>query len=210
LAAMEAGWRPDDRMTDSPVAVGKWQPRNYGGRYYGDVTLREGFARSLNSVSVRLTEQVGRERVAEVARRLGITSDLEVAPSLALGASEVTLLELVQAYATLAREGVHQPLSAILDRHDEYNPTHRIYSAQVSSLIADILSDPEARRLEFGRSHLLNLPVQTAVKTGTSNDYRDAWALGFSSRHTVGVWMGNLDQTTMKKVSGSVGPALVL
>lgn len=120
------------------------------------------------------------------------------------------MLELVQAYATLARQGVYQALSATLDRRDAYNPMYRIYSAEVSSLIADILSDPDARRLEFGRGHLLNFPVQTAVKTGTSNDYRDAWALGFSSRHTVGVWMGNLDQTTMKKVSGSVGPALVL
>ncbi|MCG8325404.1 MAG: transglycosylase domain-containing protein [Thiotrichales bacterium] len=105
LAAMEAGWRPDDRMVDSPVAVGTWQPRNYDERYYGDVTLREGFARSLNSVAVRLTEQVGRDQVAEAARRLGITSDLEIAPSLALGASEVTLLELTNAYATFANRG---------------------------------------------------------------------------------------------------------
>ncbi len=77
------------------------------------------------------------------------------------------------------------------------------------SLIADILSDPEARALEFGRSSVLTLPLQTAVKTGTSNDYRDAWTVGFSHRYTVGVWMGNLDRRPMREVTGSIGPALV-
>jgi penicillin-binding protein 1C len=84
-----------------------------------------------------------------------------------------------------------------------------VLSAETSSLIADILSDPEARALEFGRSSVLTLPLQTAVKTGTSNDYRDAWTVGFTHRYTVGVWMGNPDRRPMREVTGSIGPALV-
>ncbi len=86
----------------------------------------------------------------------------------------------------------------------------RVFSAETSSLIASILSDPEARRLEFGSGNLLNFPSQTAVKTGTSTDYRDAWAMGFNHRYTVGVWMGNLDARPMQGITGSIGPALVL
>src|SRR5207237_293023 len=89
-------------------------------------------------------------------------------------------------------------------------PGRRVYSAAVSALIADILADPEARRLEFRRANLLRFPVETAVKTGTSSDYRDAWAVGFSHHYTAGVWMGNLQQRPMQDVTGSLGPALVL
>ena len=85
-----------------------------------------------------------------------------------------------------------------------------MYSTEVSTLIADILADPEARRLEFRRANLLRFPVETAVKTGTSSDYRDAWAVGFSHHYTAGVWMGNLQQQPMQDVTGSIGPALVL
>jgi len=216
--ALEKGWSAATLIDDAPllrrVGVGLHDFHNYSHQYYGAVRLRDALANSLNTPAVRTMSFVNREAFLRRLHALGFNSLGEhpdhYGDGLALGNGEVTLLELVQAYATLAREGVFQPLSAILDRHHAYNPMHRIYSAEVSSLIADILSDPDARRLEFGRGHLLNFPVQTAIKTGTSNDYRDAWALGFSSHHTVGVWMGNLDQTTMKKVSGSVGPALVL
>jgi len=126
-----------------------------------------------------------------------------------LGNGEVRLLELVQAYTVLANRGVFLPLRVLQDEHFEYGP-QRIYSEEVASLIANILSDPEAKRLEFGGSDLLNFPVQTAVKTGTSSDYRDAWAVGFNYRYTAGVWMGNLDGSRMDGVTGSIGPAMVL
>ncbi|UCF95495.1 MAG: hypothetical protein JSW39_15560, partial [Desulfobacterales bacterium] len=86
----------------------------------------------------------------------------------------------------------------------------RVFSPEVASLIGNILSDPEARRLEFGQGSLLRFPIQTAVKTGTSSDYRDAWALGYNYRYTVGVWMGNLNSEALDGVTGSTGPALVL
>ncbi len=216
--ALEKGWSAATLIDDAPllqrVGVGLHDFHNYSRQYYGPVRLRDALANSLNTPAVRTMSFVNRVAFLRRLHALGFNSLGEhpdyYGDGLALGNGEVTLLELVQAYATLAREGVYRPLSPVLDRHDTYSAVHRIYSAEVSSLIADILSDSDARRLEFGRSHLLNFPVQTAVKTGTSNDYRDAWALGFSNRHTVGVWMGNLDQTSMKNVSGSVGPAVVL
>ncbi|NLA75598.1 MAG: penicillin-binding protein 1C, partial [Deltaproteobacteria bacterium] len=86
----------------------------------------------------------------------------------------------------------------------------RVFSREAASLISDILSDPNARRLEFGSGGVLNFPVQTAVKTGTSNDYRDAWAVGYNNDYTVGVWMGNLDRSAMDKITGAKGPGIVL
>ena len=159
---------------------------------------------------------------------------------LALGNGEITLYELVQAYTTLARHGQFKPLvftknepensdffvrvrkhraenRSVYQIHEDSSTEltqlsrkKRIFSKESTSLIANILSDPKARTREFGASGLLNFPIQTAVKTGTSNDYRDAWAVGFNHRYTVGVWMGNMDRDSMKKITGSAGPAFVL
>jgi penicillin-binding protein 1C len=104
---------------------------------------------------------------------------------------------------------VLRPLTVVAGSPPE-GPPQRVFSAESASLIGDILSDPEARRLEFGRGSLLSLPLQTAVKTGTSTDYRDAWALGVNHRYVVGVGMGNLDARPMREVTGAAGPALVL
>ena len=116
---------------------------------------------------------------------------------------------MVQGYSALANRGVFRPLTP-LPQPPFTRENVSIYSPEATSLIANILSDPFARRREFGAGSVLNLPVQTAVKTGTSTDYRDAWVLGFDSRYTVGVWLGNLDQTPMDGITGSVGPALIL
>jgi penicillin-binding protein 1C len=117
---------------------------------------------------------------------------------LALGNGEITLLELVKAYTVLARQGTYRPLKFIITAEPRREDTRRVFSAETASLIGNILSDPEARRLEFGNGSLLRFPVQTAVKTGTSSDYRDAWAVGFNHGFTVGVWIG-----VLRWVSGS-------
>ena len=216
--ALEQGWSAATLIDDAPlvqrVGMGLHNFHNYSRQYYGPVRLRDALANSLNTPAVRTMSFVKREAFLQKLYTLGFES-LDQHPDhygdgLALGNGEVTLLELVRAYATLARGGIDKPLRTTLIEADAADMAHRHFSAEVSSLIADILSDSDARRLEFGGGHLLHFPVQTAVKTGTSNDYRDAWALGFSARHTVGVWMGNLDLTPMHKVSGSIGPALVL
>ncbi|MDX1575362.1 MAG: PBP1A family penicillin-binding protein [Kiloniellales bacterium] len=212
LAAMEAGWRPDDRMTDAPVAVGEWRPQNYDERYYGDVTLREGFARSLNSVAVRLTEQVGRERVAEAARRLGITSDLEVAPSLALGASEVTLLELTNAYATFANGGRGVWPFGILEIRDVtgrvlYRRRGEGPGPLVGAYNVDQMTNLMTASVEWGTGKAARIGRPAAGKTGTSQEFRDAWFIGFTRELVAGAWFGNDDGRPMVKVTGGGLPA---
>ncbi len=212
LAALENGWRPDDRMTDAPVAVGDWRPDNYGGRYYGDVTLREAFARSLNSVAVQLTERVGRDRVAEAARRLGITSDLEVAPSLALGASEVTLLELTGAYATFANRGHGVWPYGILEIRDATGRT--VYQRRgggpglvVGAHNVDQMTNLMTASVEWGTGKAAQIGRPAAGKTGTSQEFRDAWFVGFTRELVAGTWFGNDDGAPMQGVTGGGLPA---
>jgi penicillin-binding protein 1C len=192
---------------------------NYSRVHYGWVTLREALGNSLNIPAVRTLEFVGVEAFLDCLHRLGIES-LQRRPDfygsgLAIGNGEITLYELVQAYGALADRGVYHPLRVILNPDLPEPllspaPEGRVFSSETASLIGNILSDPSARRLEFDSDGVLSFPVQTAVKTGTSSDYRDAWAVGYTDRYTAGVWMGNLDRTAMRGISGARGPALVL
>lgn len=216
--AMEQGWTPITIIDDSPlseaIGTGLHRYKNYSNTYYGKITLREALANSLNIPAVRTIQHVGPERYLATLRNLGFESldrGAEIYDDgLALGNGEVTLLELVRGYATLGHKGIYQPLSFLLDGDQPRDKKKRIFSEEATSLIGNILSDPWARRLEFSNSSLLNMPVQTAVKTGTSTDYRDAWAVGFNYRYVVGIWMGNLDRSPTDGVTGSTGPALAL
>lgn len=214
--AMEHGWTAATLIDDSPLAEavgrGLHRYRNYSRAHYGPVRLREALGNSLNIPAVRAAQYTGGGALLETLHELGF-STLTAHPDfygdgLALGNGEVTLRELVQAYAALANRGEWRPLQVLVD-HD-HRDGRTVFTPETASLIGDILSDPDARRLEFGSSGLLRFPVQTAVKTGTSSDYRDAWAVGFNYRYTAGVWLGNLDQSPMHGVSGAIGPALVL
>jgi penicillin-binding protein 1C len=157
----------------------------------------------------------GKDNFLTLLRTAGFSSLTKTAEfygeGLALGNGEVPLLELVRGYLAFANRGVYRPLVLTRDREGAHGARPvRIFDADTTSIISNILSDPYARRLEFGSDGLLNFPIQTAVKTGTSTDYRDAWAVGFSDNFTVGVWMGNLDRSSMASISGARGPALVL
>lgn len=214
--ALEKGWTPATLIDDSPMkeAIGNGLHRfkNYSNQFYGLVTLREALGNSLNIPALKTIEFVGAGKYLTTLHHLGFSSLSQNAEvydeGLALGNGEVTLLELVQGYAALANRGMYRPLRFTHDM--DKGESRRIFSEEASSLIANILSDPWARRLEFGSGSVLNLPVQTAAKTGTSTDYRDAWAVGFDARYVVGIWMGNLDQKPTDGVTGSNGPALVL
>jgi penicillin-binding protein 1C len=214
--ALEKGWTAATLIADAPLAkpvgTGLHHYHNYSRSYYGSVRLREALGNSLNIPAIRTIQFVGVERFLQRLHQLAITSLTAPASyygeGLALGNGGVTLLELVQAYTTLADQGQFRPLKVL--RQTATPSAKRIFSPEVSTIIADILSDPEARRLEFGSGALLRFPIQTAVKTGTSNDYRDAWSIGFNHRYLVGVWLGNLDQQPMSQVSGASGAALVL
>jgi penicillin-binding protein 1C len=216
--ALEKGWTAATLIDDSPLAIpvgtGLHAYRNYSRLHWGLLRLRDALGNSLNIPAVRAVQFTGASRFYQRLRSLGFDSLTrgpdDYGDGLALGNAEVSLLELVQAYATLARGGEFRPLGATLGTSLGQPSATRVFSEEVSSIIADILSDPQARTLEFGHGNLLRFPVQTAVKTGTSSGYRDAWAVGFSRRYTVGVWMGNLDRRPMRTVTGSSGPALVL
>lgn len=215
-AMAQLGWQPDHVLDDSPLVeridTGVHSYRNYSGDYYGRVSLRYALGNSLNIPVVRTAQAVGVRNLLELFWKLGITSFTRSAShygaAIALGDGEVSLYELVQAYATLARRGQFQPLHA---RADARPPAAvEVLPGTVTSVIGDILSDPGARRAEFGRNSILNMLYPTAAKTGTSSDYRDAWTVAYDNRYTVGVWVGRLDGGVTNGVTGSLGAAPVV
>ena len=186
--------------------------RNYSGKHYGRVSLRYALANSLNIPAVRTAQAVGVPAIIDVLHRFGFGTFRKRAdyygPAIVLGDGAVTLLDMAQGYASLARRGKFLPLH-VLERVPQPEPVP-VLPAAVTSLLADILSDPDARAAEFGADSVLDLPRPTAVKTGTSSDYHDIWTMGFDNRYTVGVWMGNLDGSATDGLTGSMGPAPVL
>src|SRR5690606_10136853 len=199
--AFDSGLGAADIVVDAPLTEmmpgGLHSYRNYSGRCYGPGTLRDALGNSRNIPAVKVLQRVGAARYLGTLRALGFDALTEhpdfYGDGLALGNGEVSLLELVEAFAALARGGAYRPLRVLRD-----DPTplaaRPVFSAEAASIVADILSDADARALEFGRDSVLAFPVQTAVKTGTSSDYRDAWAVGFDHRYVAGVWIGDLDQ----------------
>ena len=212
LAAMENGLTPDDQFVDGPLRIGKWRPRNYAGNFLGSVTLREAMARSVNTVAVQVSERVGRGKVIDSARRLGITSPLKSHPSLALGASEVSLVELTAAYGVIANGGVAvwpHGISEIRERGG------RVLYRRTDGAAAQV-ADPDAVQrtnellravVAWGSGKAANLVRPVAGKTGTSQGFRDAWFVGYTNELVTGVWMGNDDSSPMKKVTGGSQPA---
>ena len=215
-SAMEKGWTAATMIDDSPLTEGVGQGahsyRNYSNSHYGKLSLRKALGNSLNIPAIKAAQYVGVEPLIDTLNKLGIQNldlrSVDYGNGIALGNAEISLHSLVGAYSTLARQGVYRPLKTSFDQGK--GRERSVFSPQVSSIIGNILSDPNARALEFSRGGTLNLPVQTAVKTGTSNDYRDAWVVGYNHRYVVGIWMGNLDNQAMDEVTGSNGPAFVL
>ncbi|MEY4509268.1 MAG: hypothetical protein RLZZ450_1390 [Pseudomonadota bacterium] len=222
--AFEQGKRPSSRIVDEPIAFpaqfGSWLPANYDKRFHGEVTLREALACSYNVPAVKLASELGPARVLERLRRLGFSTfqqDVEhYGVGLALGVGEVTLLDLVAAYGTLARGGVYlEP--TVLSRAEHAGValpllprrSERVFSEEVSSLVTDVLADDVARRPAFGADSVLELPFATAVKTGTSSRYRDNWTVGYAGDTVLGVWVGRHDGGSLHGVSGvsGAGPA---
>lgn len=215
--ALEKGWSPATELDDAPmteaIGTGLHDFKNYSRTFYGKIPLRDALGNSLNIPALETIAFVTPQKYLDKLHELGFASLSKPADfyndGLALGNGEVTLLEMVQGFSVLANRGVHRSLTPLAQTSFE-RENRRVYSGEAASLIGNILSDSFARRHEFGAGSVLNLPTQTAVKTGTSTDYRDAWVLGYNAQYTVGVWLGNLDQMPMDGVTGSTGPALVL
>ncbi|MDR3568142.1 MAG: transglycosylase domain-containing protein [Syntrophobacteraceae bacterium] len=216
--ALEMGWTAATLIEDSPllepVNSGLHLFRNYSRTYYGPVRLRVALGNSLNTPAIRTIRFTGTERFLERLHALGIKGLKKPAEfyghGLALGDGEVSLFELVQAYSALARHGAFLPLRVLCGSYLPPGEARQVIDPGAAAIVADILSDPQARILEFGEGNLLRLPSLTGIKTGTSSDHRDCWTVGISDRYTVGVWMGNLDDRPTRGISGAIGPALVL
>jgi len=212
LAGLEAGLRPTDRFVDAPIRVGSWQPRNYLNRYQGEMSLAEGLAQSINTIAVQVAERVGIPRVIATANRLGITSDLARDASIALGTNEVNLLELVSAYAPFANGGMGvlaYGISEIRDSNGKivYRRTGSGPGPVVAPELAGVMTDMLAGVVAHGTGKAAALPRPAAGKTGTTQDYRDAWFIGYTADLLAGVWLGNDDDTAMNKVTGGSLPA---
>jgi penicillin-binding protein 1A len=215
LTALEQGMTPDSLVNDSPLRVGNWVPANYNDRYYGDVTMRDALAKSLNSVSVRLTEWAGRDAVIKTAHRLGIASKLEQNASIALGTSEVSLLELASAYVPFANGGFSaRPHIIKTVRDAEGNTVYDIGRTDWGRVISpgDVaaMNDMLTATIQYGTGNVGSIdPHPAAGKTGTGQNYRDAWFVGYTAHYVTGVWLGNDDFKPMKRVTGGSLPTVI-
>lgn len=215
LAALERGASPFSVYYDEPIDLEGWQPRNFGGNYRGRVSMREALRRSINTVAAQIGDEVGPEALVDMARRLGIQTELPPLPALALGAVEVTLLEMTAAYATIANSGMRQDAVFLLRVSNSRDET--LWEA----------APPEAERtVDEGDALTLSTMMQDIVlngtgtnsrlsdrpsagKTGTSQSFRDAWFIGFTADYIAGVWVGNDDDTPTRNVTGGGLPARI-
>ncbi len=212
MAALEAGRTPDSMRNDAPIKIGKWTPDNYGGKYYGKVTLATALAKSLNSVAAQLTMEVGPDAVVEAAHRMGIQSDLQTNTSIALGTSEVTPLELTAAYVPFANGG-YKPDVHFIRRITTangkvlYENNGGSAPRVIKSDIVGMMNSMMTGTVETGTAKKAAFNWPSAGKTGTSQNSRDAWFVGYTANLTTGVWFGNDDGSPMKKVTGGALPA---
>jgi len=215
LTALENGLTPDSVREDRPIRIKGWQPENYGREYYGPVTLTKALAMSLNTVSVRLTMEVGPPAVIRTAHRLGIASHLEPNASIALGTSEVSVLELVGAYAPFANGGFAASphvIESITDSNGKllYTRSERPLGRVIDANYVAMMNAMMQETLTIGTARGASLPGWTAAgKTGTSQDFRDAWFVGYTAHLVTGVWMGNDDGAPTKHVTGGGLPVEV-
>jgi membrane peptidoglycan carboxypeptidase len=210
LAALDAGYRPGSEVFDRPVSIGTWAPENFGGQFRGATSLRTAFAESINSVAVQLSEEVGRRRVIEMARGLGLTSPIPNVPSVALGTSGHSLLEMTRAYAAVAANvATVEPYGVRLvkTRGQQLLYAHRTETAQRPAWRRAEMMDLLQSNIRYGTGKGAYYGRPAAGKTGTTQDYRDAWFIGFTADVIVGVWVGNDDNSAMNKVTGGSLPA---
>ena len=218
LTALAQGASPNDKISDAPLDLDGYSPENFDGDYRGNVTLAEAFARSLNAATVRLAMMLGMDRVIETARALGIEAELSETPALALGASGVTLLDMVEAYAGIASgvtpvkgrgiQGITSEEDATFLKFKWPTPektdlSERLMAAKddMTRMLALVVSD--------GTGQAAALPGGAVGKTGTSQDYRDALFIGWNDSLITGVWVGNDDNSPMDGVTGGKLPAAI-
>ncbi|MBC6441032.1 MAG: PBP1A family penicillin-binding protein [Rhodospirillales bacterium] len=214
LAALEAGYEPSDIVDDRAIAIDGWSPVNYDGEFDGPMTLTEAFAASTNTVAAEVAWTVGMNDVIDAAHRLGIDQEMMAVPSLALGTTDVTPLELTAAYATIANQGlaarpyviseIRTRSGDLLYRRDDVSLA-RLVKPEVQAGLAAMLETT----IVSGTGRAAQIPWPAGGKTGTSQDHRDAWFVGFTRQVVTGVWVGNDDGSAMDRVTGGGLPARI-
>jgi penicillin-binding protein 1A len=213
LSAFQNGYKIDDVFEDKRVRVSNWLPDNYESRFLGEITLKRAFANSSNSVAVQLSKLVGAKKIAQTARLSGITSKIDEHDlTISLGTSQVSLFELTSAYATIANDGtpvIPYVISQISNQNDEilYQKTNaklpKVFSASAIEAIKIALREV----VESGTGKIANVNSEIYGKTGTSQNFRDAWFVGFDDEKIVGIWIGNDDNLPTQKITGGSLPA---
>jgi penicillin-binding protein 1A len=212
LTALSNGYTPDSTLVDQPVQIGNWSPQNFEGRYRGPVSLRVAFAHSINTISAQLVEAIGVSKVIEMAKSLGVQSELPAVPSLALGSAEVTLLEMTRAMDAIAinsksvdaymiRSIASQNAAPLYTRPETVRDPPVWNRAPMVQLLEAVVNE--------GTGHAAKLDRRAGGKTGTTQDYRDGWFVGFTADIVVGVWVGNDDNSPMDRVTGGDIPAKI-
>ena len=211
LAALEAGHKPEDSIVDEPVTIDGWSPRNDSRRNSGPVSLRTAFAYSLNTVAAKLGREVGFATVADMARRFGITTSVNTHPSMVLGTSDVRLLDMTRAFASVANKGVAVTPYGItrVTANGETIYTHEVDRSHVlvAPYIAAEMTDLLQTTVNTGTGRAAQIGRPVAGKTGTTTSEKDGWFLGFSSGLTTGVWMGRDNARPVRGLHGGTAPA---
>jgi len=212
LAALEAGYRPEDKVVDEAVTIGGWSPRNSSGTYSGEITLRTAFAYSKNTVAAKLGEEIGTSSVASMARRFGITTPISTTPAMVLGSSDTRVLDMTRAFASIAARGKSVTPYAISkvttidgDVIYQHRPSRQIQL--VEDYVAGAMTDLMQSAVATGTGRAASIGRPVAGKTGTTSSNKDGWFLGFSSGLTTGVWMGRDDARAVGNLQGGTAPA---
>jgi penicillin-binding protein 1A len=212
LAALEAGFRPEDMVEDKPVEIEGWQPKNSSGNYDGEISLRTAFAYSKNTVAAQLGQEVGASSIANMARRFGITTPINTQPSMVLGTSETRVIDMTQAFASVASNGrsiTPYGISkvATIDGEILYTAKTARSVQLVEDWVAGAMTDLMQTAVATGTGRAANIGRPVAGKTGTTSSNKDGWFLGFSSGLTTGVWIGRDDARSIGGLEGGRAPA---
>ena len=211
--AIESGMAPNQVFVDEPITFGDWSPKNYDHKHYGRMTLARALAKSNNIIAIRVLQELGPSRAVDVAQRMGINSPMSANLALTLGGTEVTPIEITSAFGVLATHGNRaEPfgIEKIVDRDGAVLYEHQPFQSPVLNRpTADTMVAMLQGVVQFGTGRAANIGTQVAGKTGTSDDYRDAWFIGFTPDIVTGIWVGNDDNSPMKGITGGSLPARI-
>lgn len=212
LTALQYGFKPNSTINDAPITIGKWHPENYTKKYYGNVSLTFALAHSLNAATVALSKELYLKDIAANAQKMGISTKLEVTPAMVLGTNSVKVLDMAAAYAVLANGGYRVTPYAIneistRDGRQIYVRKTIIPEKILSSAVACDMSLMLENVINQGTGKRAKLPIFAAGKTGTTQNYRDAWFIGWTNKYITAVWVGNDNEKPMNKVGGGSLPA---